>query len=454
MSNPRLPITGNYNTYVGARYVPIFDGDWNINKEYEPLVIVQYQGASYTSKTYVPIGTEITNTVYWTLTGNYNAQVQAYREEVFTFNDRINANAQGISDEVTARENAVSGEQLARQNADAALTNSVNGLNNRLTLLDHKKYIFIGDSYAHQNGGWLNQCVAALGLTQDDYIDASESGSSFQGIGGSKFKTLLENCVVDDVNSITDIIVCGGYNDARQDVTGHSVNGCANEIVAFCTYAKNRFPNAVVRVGFIGWDSGIESADNLTRALCFEYSFVYKNVCQYGGFYLNGVEYASLNASYFNADTIHPDATGGYVIGSAIANAIKTGAVTVGFDRKDSYLTNNLSSEHSGYFIEELDNGSVQYAFDNCRMDFETPVNINGMTQDVGYVYTVRYLRAKNGNPIYLPMLCEMKSGANYTYHSVIGELYDGNKLKVTGLPATSNVDRLVFRGCGNYRLM
>ena len=68
--------------YIGARYVPRFDGDWDNTKDYEPLVIVSYQGNSYTSRTFVPHGTAITNEEYWALTGNYNAQVEAYRQEV------------------------------------------------------------------------------------------------------------------------------------------------------------------------------------------------------------------------------------------------------------------------------------------------------------------------------------------------------------------------------------
>lgn len=68
--------------YKGMRYVPIFDGDWDNTKDYDPLIIVSYQGNSYTSRTFVPAGTAITNETYWALTGNYNAQVEAYRQEV------------------------------------------------------------------------------------------------------------------------------------------------------------------------------------------------------------------------------------------------------------------------------------------------------------------------------------------------------------------------------------
>lgn len=78
-----------YNTYVGARYVPIFDGDWDITKDYEPLMIVCHNGNSYTSKTFIPKGIQITNTEYWALTGNYNAQVEYYRRETQAVHDTV-----------------------------------------------------------------------------------------------------------------------------------------------------------------------------------------------------------------------------------------------------------------------------------------------------------------------------------------------------------------------------
>ena len=70
------------NVYVGQRYVPKIFGDWDNSKIYEPLSIVQYQGASYTSRQYVPSGVEITNEEYWASTGNYNVQVEQYRQDV------------------------------------------------------------------------------------------------------------------------------------------------------------------------------------------------------------------------------------------------------------------------------------------------------------------------------------------------------------------------------------
>lgn len=79
--------------YVGARYVPKFSDPiaWDINRSYEPLTIVTYLNNSYTSKVPVPVGVDITNEEYWVVTGNYNAQVEEYRQEVINVSQNLDA---------------------------------------------------------------------------------------------------------------------------------------------------------------------------------------------------------------------------------------------------------------------------------------------------------------------------------------------------------------------------
>jgi len=79
----------NKNVYVGNRYVPKIMGEWSNANSYEGLSIVTYQGASYTSKQAVPIGIDILNEEFWVLTGNYNAQVETYRQDVINFKGTI-----------------------------------------------------------------------------------------------------------------------------------------------------------------------------------------------------------------------------------------------------------------------------------------------------------------------------------------------------------------------------
>lgn len=111
--------------YIGARYVPKFDGAWDNTKEYDPLIIVSYQGNSYTSRTFVPANIDITNETYWALTGNYNAQVEAYRQEVYNLSadlallsnyvtpEMFGAIGDGIRDDTQAlKDAAASGKAL------------------------------------------------------------------------------------------------------------------------------------------------------------------------------------------------------------------------------------------------------------------------------------------------------------------------------------------------------
>ena len=77
--------------YVGARYVPLFanPAQWSSEREYEPLTIVLYQGNSFTSMQYVPVGIDIANEEFWAQTGNYNAQIEQYRNEVREYTKKI-----------------------------------------------------------------------------------------------------------------------------------------------------------------------------------------------------------------------------------------------------------------------------------------------------------------------------------------------------------------------------
>ena len=114
------------NAYIGMRYVPKFDGDWNPNKEYEPLIIVQYNSSSYTSKRPVPAGTLPTDSTYWALTGNYNGQIANLQQEI----DVINNDMDTLKDNITAAKLAgkkLNGNLLLNHQFDFTVDGAGNG---------------------------------------------------------------------------------------------------------------------------------------------------------------------------------------------------------------------------------------------------------------------------------------------------------------------------------------
>lgn len=141
---------GSFNTYIGARYVPIFDGQWDNTKKYEPLVVVEYQGNSYTSKTYVPIGVDINNTDYWASTGNYNAQVEAYRKIVEDYKKEVD----------TYRINSVNWINAIQIGCDPTGTTPINDVINNFQFASSNVLYFPTGTYLLEDQLTLNNiCV-------------------------------------------------------------------------------------------------------------------------------------------------------------------------------------------------------------------------------------------------------------------------------------------------------
>lgn len=119
--------------YVGARYVPKIMGEWNKALQYEALSVVTYMGNSFTSKVPVPSNVEITDGKYWVNTGNYNAQVEAYRKETLEAKQLANTTNADL--------------QAFKKNQ----TNTNNGFNDKIDLTtsalnELKNVVFDGDT--------------------------------------------------------------------------------------------------------------------------------------------------------------------------------------------------------------------------------------------------------------------------------------------------------------------
>ncbi len=226
--------------YVGARYVPVFanPAEWDNTRGYEPLTVVLYQGNSYTSTQFVPIGIDIKNTQFWLNTGNYNAQVEAYRQEVLAFDGRITdneesiqANRTAIATEVSNRENAITNESASRDAADTILQNQINDIETSIDNIQinaiepTSKVVCIGDSLLvgynpeGQVTNWGIYLQQGAGFPSSDLHIYANSGSGFaQAPSGVSFQTLLERAhseLADSLNSITHVIIGGGINDVR-----------------------------------------------------------------------------------------------------------------------------------------------------------------------------------------------------------------------------------------------
>lgn len=187
------------------------------------------------------------------------------------------------------------------------------------------KTICIGDSYGegfNPDGnvtGWPTLLKGYLSLTDDNFFSNSLGGSGF--VNNTTFATLLNQTSNHFKNEeVTNIIVCGGFND--MNVTENSI---INAINNFKKSANILYPNAQIFVGFIG-----NSTTMSTRGSLILPRAAYNSGCEYNGItYLSGVENALHADLMFGSDGIHPNTWGEESIAKAISNALLNGYASI-----------------------------------------------------------------------------------------------------------------------------
>lgn len=262
--------------YVGARYVPKLMGEWNKALQYEPLSIVTHLGNSFTSKVPVPVNIDITNTDYWVNTGNYNAQVEAYRTETAQLKTALN-------NETTNRKNA-----------------------------DKDNILWIGDSYSENYNHKLPNGVRNM-LNAKNWYEYSKGGAGFAGAwAGANFNDLIQQAKneMSDAQKemIKHVYIVGGANDSSFDWTT-----LKPKVISTVNNAKGSFPNA--QVCFIFASCAYDTyLDLLTKTKNISNDLIAPCIFAMPHYYLTG--------AFYNTDNLHfsEDATN-YII-SVISNLL------------------------------------------------------------------------------------------------------------------------------------
>lgn len=229
--------------YVGARYVPLFADpiEWNDKRTYEPLTIVEHEGNSYTSRQFVPLGIAISNEDFWALTGNYNAQVEQYRQEVLAFDGRITKNTNDI----------------AKNAKDIAAVKTVAD-----NLESHvgTEFIVIGDSWSDTDPSttsYIKWPITFQKYTRMNIHNYARNGASVVGSTpdpgqSGNFLGQVNKAIADtsfDHSRVELIVIMGGVNDYRSGRTYSEVAEAWSGHIASLTAA---FPKARI-VSFINY---------------------------------------------------------------------------------------------------------------------------------------------------------------------------------------------------------
>lgn len=252
--SPDAPAPG-VRQYVGARYVPLFADplEWSSAQGYESLTVVLHEGNSYTSRQSVPVGIDIDNTAYWVETGNYNAQIEAYRQEVLAYDGRITANANAIAANANANANAIAAETQARINGDNELALRIDSLAKQTPVQDEngRNAVFIGDSHMAPTASYPQKLAyftaQLMGWTMYNYAYGGsgwvdEAGASMNFYHQIQKAAQQISIPVADVDYI---VIGGGFNDWN-DPTPLTYDQLYSAAVQTIKEARAQFPNAQI----------------------------------------------------------------------------------------------------------------------------------------------------------------------------------------------------------------
>lgn len=293
------------NVYIGNRYVPIFANpvEWDNLREYEPLTIVTYQGTAYTSRQTVPVGTALSNTQYWVVTGNYNAQVEEYRQEVASLSDDVDGletDLGNLSDSVDNRFTAV-GNRIGDVEDDVAEVAHINYYKN-------KSFLILGDSLSDELYGPSLPCWVATFRTLvtgsgGSVTNYSASGRSLSAVRNDNIIAHLSDI---PAGNYTDIIVFLGVNDWASSATFTQITTALDSLK---NWVDQTHPDAVVH--FV---SPVKCADSYNASIPIDYyrGVMCKQINRYGWYHVDAFSEApnynggiTFNADRWTLDGIH-----------------------------------------------------------------------------------------------------------------------------------------------------
>lgn len=286
----------------------------------------------------------------------------------------------------------INNPDLVAEKINSTLDIKVNNLEKKVGILDNtnRKFILISDSYGTLTNDntttWCEEFIKNSGLNENNFIIKAQGGARFDiSQTATTFSQLLLE--VENSNEITDIIVCGGYND--QGVPFETIK---NSIENFKVIANNKFPNAKISIGFIGCTTDYEKLYNVAYG-CRQYIRSCKTL---NINYLNNVQFTLKEDGLMSSDLIHPNDAGQEKLGYNILYSYLKGSITEYMEYQGINLVANdifsIGGNQAWYFTRE--NG-VTFVGSRTQLNFNAEAYNLGSSNN-----TVELCKINENSPI------------------------------------------------------
>ena len=429
---------------------------------------------------------------------NYHlfSKVVEYLNKVIDDMNQVGQQTENITNAMTELQNYVNNyfdnldvqdeinQKLDEMATDGTLENIINqeifsDMNNRITantnniLSNNVRYkiIGVGDSYGIQQFEdnpitkyYWEYLTDALGLTVNEtFFKAYASGASFKNGNFLQALRNLENTITNK-NEITDILITGGWNDIYADITEQMI---INAMTTFNTYAKTNYPNARIKIGFIGYSNPYITGNSNNVSLVLKALQAYKKGANLLGWqFLTGCENILhyFDTSYWQSDGVHLSQLGQNELGNYIVQAFLNGNVEIfrksvdtGIEIVASGICNKVPTNRNKFLYSQNNHitkiETQQLSGQFFELDNTTELNMNGantyeiatMTNNVWYGWNNRN---SNTQPFQIQV---MKNGALKTYHGLANFFLTQGKLRFNPLCFDLETNQAVSGVTGRY---
>lgn len=314
-----------------------FSGEWDITKQYPAWTIVSDNNIGYVSLQPVPAGITLSNGDYWVEVIDYTAQIAGLQSRV------------------------------------VALENDVADIQDDLSPLINRKFLFVGDSFGEVANGWIDTIITMMVLTPSDYYRYAEGGIGFVNPGNntgvaieSALSTYIGTLTQDEIDSITDIIVVMGENDTQ---AAH-ISSLSAAVESFCVYLYGTFKNLQKAKFFYNGTYNIPTNATYGARGLYKHDgrgLMMRAVNQYPKMsYSDNVLLSLLNAGLTEADGVHPTYPLGY--------QMMTRAIMAGYEGEDFiYLYKNTIDNFvfvTGNYLTDIDISYNTTIYDSTALSF------------------------------------------------------------------------------------
>jgi hypothetical protein len=398
-------MTGTVREYVGARYVPLFADpiQWDNTKEYEPLTIVLYNGNSFTSRQFVPVGIDINNDDFWAETGNYNAQIEQYRQEVLGFDNRIKNNTSDIDKlsskidnkiiDIDKLSSKIDNEISDRDKSDKELDNKISAI----PIISLEQLGGTKDDPSFDNAAIINDYFTEENqFTKILYIPEGEW--YIQTTLNLSYCEVISNgiiCCGDNFEGST-YITDDGKNPVPAVIIGYGIESSYTFDNDYFTFLKNRTWNLSIDCKLKPGVSGLVVHRTWS---CFVNAFI-RNALEYGLFTGRYITESVINANIGIFGQHGTEIVGNTGVVSRSADYILDNIVTMHYLKGVEFFTANTTLNYwhgYGYYdaahdgvglkFSQIGNITINTVFnDGCPRCFDfTPGNFRRIVSVVNY---------------------------------------------------------------------